>query len=544
VAGSLVRAPRAGWSGQDRREPHGMNGRRNGKPATPTHTEHGSDGLTRKQIRGSGLLLSGRGLSTALKFIAEIFVVRYLATAEYGAWTYALSAVVLLKGFATLGLNRAVARYVPIHLERGEREEFFGVSAFVFGSLLLTGAAVVTAFYAFPDWIARLAGAGPGQSLDVLFIMVFLVPVQALDDFLTGVCAAFGNSGVIFVRRYVLNPGLRLIISVSLVLMKADVRVLAYGWLLSNAAGIAYYGWSVWGEMRKRGLVDARVSGDLRLPVRRVLSYTLPVMVADWCNALMLTAAPLLLGYFADLKQVALFQVVIPLVSLNKVVSQSFAVLFEPAASRLRARGDVEGLDRLYWRAAVWVAVLSFPAFAVSFVASGPLVAILFGARYASAAPILSLLVFGTFVDAILGFNDAVLRVVGQVGWLLGVTVVAATLNVTLNLILIPRMGAIGAGLATGIAWLAYALLKQVALSVGAGVRGFHPAYARVYAVMALTTAGMVVLRVGVPDARWLVLPAAVVSALVVLLLARRTLSVGETFPELARWPRLMRLLG
>ena len=129
-----------------------------------------------------------------MKFVAELLVVRYLVTEEYGSWTYALSAVVFIRGFATLGLNRAVVRFLPVHLERGERGEFLGIVAFVLGCLLLSTGAAVSAFYFFPETVARLAGAGPEQRLDILFIVILLVPIDTLDDFLTGIFAAFSAS--------------------------------------------------------------------------------------------------------------------------------------------------------------------------------------------------------------------------------------------------------------------------------------------------------------------------------------------------------------
>ena len=505
-----------------------------------------ADPVSRKQIRGSGLLLTGRGLSSALKFLSELLLARYLTTSEYGSWTYALAAVVFLRGFAALGLHRAVARFMPMHLERGEREQFMGLLAFVFGSLLVTGTAVVLAFYAFPDVVSRLVGAGPDQRLDILFIVVLLVPVDAIDDFLTAVCAAFHDSRAIFVRRYVLNPGFRLGLALVLVLFGADVRLLAYGYLISGLVGIGYYAWSVYCEARRRGLFVSSLDVDLRLrlPVRRTLRYTVPVMGADWCVILMSTAPPLLLGHFMGVTEVALFQIALPIVALNTIVAQSFGVLFEPTASRLHQRADHEGLDRLYWRSALWVAVLTFPAFALSVAAAEPLTAFLFGDRYAAAAPILAVLAVGTFTDAALGFNAATLRVAGKVRWLLAVNACAAAVTVTLNLLFARSMGALGAGIATGASFVAYALAKQVVLHAATGVRMFAPEYARTYMAMGLTMAALLMLRAASPVGPHVLVPLIIAATLVVLHQARATLSITDTFPELGRWPTLARLLG
>jgi O-antigen/teichoic acid export membrane protein len=75
---------------------------------------------TRKQIRGSSLFLVGRFLSMGINFSGQVLMVRYLATAEYGALAYALAAVAFFQPFATLGLHDAVSRFVPIYQENRE----------------------------------------------------------------------------------------------------------------------------------------------------------------------------------------------------------------------------------------------------------------------------------------------------------------------------------------------------------------------------------------------------------------------------------------
>jgi O-antigen/teichoic acid export membrane protein len=503
-----------------------------------------SDRVTRRQLRGSGLLLGGRGLAVGLKFLAELIVVRYLSTEEYGAWTYAIAAVTFLRGMSALGLTRALSRYLPLHLERGEHQEFYGVLVFVFGALSLAGAVVVAAFYAIPSTVAGVAGVTAEQPLALLFIVIFLVPVELIDNGLTGVSAAFGDSRTLFVRRFLLHPGLRIAVAGALVLMQANVTLLAYGYLLSGVVGIAYYGWAVVSQMRSRGLLSLHLFRGLRLPVREVLAYTTPVMAADWCSVYMLTAGPLLLGYFTDMSTVALYQVVVPVAALNIVVAQSFAMLFEPAASRLFARGDAIGLNRLYWRTAVWVAVLTFPLFAVSFTASTPLIVMLFGERYAAAAPILSFLAAGQFVDSMPGFNSAALRVTGKLRWLIGVNAFGAMITIGLSIVLIPSLGALGAAIGSFVGFVLYTVFKQIAINVSTGVKAFDLAYKGPYITMALVGLALLVTRMLWHDEPWIVFPAAVVGSLAVYASARVSLSVTETFPELGRSKLLRTILG
>ena len=70
---------------------------------------------------------------------------------------------------------------------------------------------------------------------------------------------------------------------------------------------------------------------------------------------------------------VAAFRAVQPTARLNQIVLQSFALLFTPAAARLFARDDREGINTLYWQNAAWMAIFSFPIFALTFSLAGPI---------------------------------------------------------------------------------------------------------------------------------------------------------------------------
>ena len=70
------------------------------------------------QIRGSSLLLGGRLLAVAINFAAQVLMVRYLSTANYGALGYSLSVVTMLQTICMLQLQEVVVRFVPIYHER------------------------------------------------------------------------------------------------------------------------------------------------------------------------------------------------------------------------------------------------------------------------------------------------------------------------------------------------------------------------------------------------------------------------------------------
>src|SRR5690606_1851488 len=91
---------------------------------------------TRRQIRGSSLLMVGRFLSIGVNFIIQVLTVRYLSTTEYDAFAYALSMSQLAETLVTMALDRAVTRFAPLYEERQHYARLFGTFFMLVGLTL------------------------------------------------------------------------------------------------------------------------------------------------------------------------------------------------------------------------------------------------------------------------------------------------------------------------------------------------------------------------------------------------------------------------
>lgn len=513
--------------------------------ASPAHLISGSDArlkVAKRQIRGSSLLLSGRGLAIGAKLASQMLVVRYLSTADYGAWAYALTVVAFLGNFVHLGLDRAVSRFAAIYHEREEYDKFFGILFLVTGTILTLGCVFAASLYAFPEQIERLMGAG-NQPIILLFIMIFLVPLAALDQLLIQLFAIFGRARAIFFRRYLLAPALQLGVVLLLVLLEAGVSFLACGWLVAVLLGVAINVVLLLRLLRQEGILEKLNLRRLEIPAREVFSFTAPLMTSDWLTALSHSSGILLLGYFYTTEQVAMVHAVLPIAHLNLLVMQSFEFLFVPAASRMFANANFEGINDLYWRTALWIAVFSFPVFALTFFVATPLTVLFFGERYEESGTILAILALGSYFHASLGFNGSTLKVLGKVRYVVVINVLVAISNIVLALLLIPPFGALGAAIAIAATYVVHNVLKQAGLHMAAGFGLMHRGYLGPYAVVGGSMAGIIAARLLDLDSFVLLTAVAALVSLLVLMLTKKALRIDDTFPELMRIPVLRMIL-
>jgi O-antigen/teichoic acid export membrane protein len=216
---------------------------------------------------------------------------------------------------------------------------------------------------------------------------------------------------------------------------------------------------------------------------------------------------------------------------------QSFALLFTPAASRLFARKDRAGVGDLYWRTAIWMSVISFPLFAVTFSLAEVVTTTLYGHRYADSAIYMALLSLGYYFSTALGFNGLTMRIFGAGKFVVVVNLLSAVVNVVLNLLLIPPFGALGAAVGTCVTLIAFNVFKQLGLRYGTGISVFEGAHLRVYAIITVTTIALAFVGAVLHPPLLVQLALAALASAAVLGLNRRSLRLGETWPELARFP-------
>lgn len=500
-----------------------------------------SEGV-RRHLRGSSLLLVGRLASLAINLGVQVLTVRYLVRADYGTFAWALVAIAGATQLVLLGLDTTVSRFVAIYHERQDQARVSGAIALTLGgigfaSLLLVGSAL-----AGRSALPGLLGAEP-EAVSLLLVMIAMAPLQALDSILHALYGVFGRARSIMVRRYLVGPGLKLASVLAVMAMGGGIFELALAYVASLAIGVAIYGVLMVQILRRDPVRAHAPSRRLVLPAREMFGFAASLLSAEIVFFFYGSFITMILQYFHGANEVAGFQAARPFAKLNDVVLATFVHLFVPALARFHARGDREGIEHLHGRTCVWITVLSFPLFAVSFGMADTLAVWVLGGAYADVGGLLAWMSFGFFVHAALGSNSHALRVLGFVRTAVAADLLAVVASCAIALALIPALGQVGAAATLALVLGVRGGIHLVALVWRGGlspVRG----HGALYAVVGGAT---LLLGLARPLTSGSPLASAGVSALAIVVVmgfARRRLALRETFPEVARLPFLGRLLG
>jgi len=406
--------------------------------------------------RQSAVYFAGTILTTATGFFFKIFLARKLGAEPLGIYTVGMTIVGLLGLFNALGLPAAATRFVAAYCARGEFARLgtflrgslslLSVCNLLFGSLLLLiGPWVAVHFY-------HLPALSP-----YLWAFASIMFLGVLNTFLGQVMAGYHDVS----RRTLITHFLGVPANTLFAVILIGVGFHLHGYLAAQVASalliFLLLARSVW----KMTPPESRTFGPLAPVEREVVTFS--------AAAFGTAGLEFILGRYLDVGQVGIYAVAMALVGFVPIALQSVNQIFSPTISELHATGNHSTLQLLYATLTKWVLVLTIPLALTMVVFAHPLMSI-FGPSFAPGAAVLAIGAAGQLLNCAVGSVGFLLLMSGNQFQLVKIQALNAVLLIALGLILVPRMGTIGAALATTITvittnlWLLKAVRSKLKL--------------------------------------------------------------------------------
>ncbi|MEM7278565.1 MAG: polysaccharide biosynthesis C-terminal domain-containing protein [Pseudomonadota bacterium] len=188
-----------------------------------------------------------------------------------------------------------------------------------------------------------------------------------------------------------------------------------------------------------------------RYETQKWLNSMLPLAFFGVTTTLLTQTDLIILGIFNSAATVGVYKVS---VVGSMLVAFGLSIVNTVNAPKYAARftqKDNDGLETLAFDAARLATVFAVALFIVYLVFGAQILTIVFGDEYIGAYSVLIILAAAQLVNCFTGSVGLILNTTNSEGQAAKSLAVAAILNVALNLALIPRFGAIGAAIATGI---------------------------------------------------------------------------------------------
>ena len=398
-------------------------------------------GHIRKALDSAGWLVVERVATLLLNFFVGILVARYLAPEAYGELNYAIALVGLLAALPYLGLAGTVVQQLV--LERDRQAE-------IMGTVLWAKAAAGLAALLLANIVAALVVHDSGTRA-----LILLVSLSLLFDASSGIRLIFeSRTDVRHLALATSFAGIATAIArVAAVALHAPLWVFAAMVAVQSALTAAGY------VFLYRRLIDRNLHLPFSLPRAKLLfAQSWPLIVSSAAAGIYLRIDQFMLGEMLGMASVGTYAVASRLSEVWYMLPAAVATAIFPRLVELKASDPAKYEQRIKQslRYQFWLSLLI--AVPVTFIAT-PLIVTLYGEPYREAGVILAIHVWAcpaVFMGMVIEkwfVTEDLLK------YLIGRQLLAAGVNVVLNLILIPRYGGVGAAIATVIAYtLAYYL--------------------------------------------------------------------------------------
>lgn len=366
-----------------------------------------------------------------------------------------------------LGLSSALVRFVAAYGAAGDRTALRGLvtlGTLLYGGLGAVGIAALARFHGAMLDLVRAPAALRGEAGPALVAMGAVLAVQNL----AGVALA------VLSGRQRMDLSNRALLAGTGVQIAGVLVVLAAGGGLGALVGAMGAGALV---TAAAGLVAVRaVAPEVRLDPAAmraagfggVARYSAALQVVNLGFLAQFQLDKLLLAHLVTLAAVTPFELGYRLTSAAWAAPMLLVPPLIPAFADLQARGDRDGLSRLYRRASRYLYAAAFPVAAASAVAAPALVGVWLGPGHAEVARAVRWMTAFLLASALTGACTAYLRGAGRPGIEAEYHGLGFALHLGLSLWLVPRLGLEGALIAmlcSGVAGALWLLARFHAVS-------------------------------------------------------------------------------
>lgn len=381
-------------------------------------------------------LFGDRILRLGVGMLVGVWTARYLGPAQYSVLSYALAFVALFMPLVTLGMDSIVVRDLVKDPDR--RGEIFGT---VFVLRLVFALGVLTIIFSillltWPD-DALMRSAVMIVACGLLFQSFEVIDLWFQSQVKSKYTVIAKNTAFVSVTP----------VRVLLLLFQAPVLAFVIATVVEAALG----GLAMAVVYRRTGqrFTAWRFS---RSTADALLRECWPFLISSLAIMVYMRIDQVMLGGLSGAGQVGIYSAALRLSEVWYFIPMGIVSSAFPAIVLSKKESEAVYLKRLQKLMTAMVAIAYAIAVPMTLV-STPLVKLLFGDAYAASGPVLAVHIWSG-VSVFAGITRESWMVTEGLGrFLLAMTIVGAIVNITLNYALIPSWGALGAAIATLVAY-------------------------------------------------------------------------------------------
>jgi O-antigen/teichoic acid export membrane protein len=406
----------------------------------------------KRALKGFMLVFVINVIAAFLGYFIRIVLARNLTVAEYGLFFSVSTLISFLGVFVGLGTGEALVRYIPEFLVKKKHDKIKNATII---ALLVTFATLIilgVLLFAFSDFLAkhyfRNALAAP-----VLLLFIVLMFFLNFKNILRCFYQAFQNMKL-YSLMYLAENLLLLVLLLCFFAFKKNIFSAAYAHIAAYLIVLFVFSFFV---PRVFNFFKHRVSLEKSL-LKKLFKFGIPVLASSIGGIIIIYTDTLVLTFFRSLEEVGIYNVVVPTAMILQFFATSVATVIFPMVAELWAKKRKDylalGLKMLYQYS--FVVIIPVALLFLSF--SEIVLRLMFGEQYVVGAATMQILLIAIIFLGLHSITSTILSAIGKPIISTKILFQGALINLVLNLLLIPKLGMLGAALTSLIAYVYIAI--------------------------------------------------------------------------------------
>lgn len=406
-----------------------------------------NQGLVDKAFRN--VLFNGIRLviTVCATLCTSAIIARTLGPDKMGLYSYAMWLVSALGILANLGLPATLAKYISEYLGRGDAV----MAARLGRQLLLTQLAAAVC-------LSVLTGCFMFLKTPHRFVIGFaavLLFFQAIQGGLSAALAGVQRFDTIaFITLYVA------IVQVALVVFAASLHSGVIGMLWATLGGLALGTWlhyrAVYRSLLRLAGSSSQSSTDTPGISGRIRRFSLTLSYILFVDMIVYQKSEVLfLKWRSTLPEIAFYSLAYSIAGRISEVANTFGSTLLPLYSETFGRSGLRELSGVYLNALKFVQLIMAPLCAVGIVTARPVVQLIYGQEYQPLVPVSQILLATVALTSLGVASSPMIYGSEKQSFMAKFGSAVAVLNISLDFMLIPSHGAMGAAVANCVAQLA-----------------------------------------------------------------------------------------
>ena len=389
--------------------------------------------------RQVGYVIGANIAMLLLSFVRFPILTKGLGVTLYGTWSLINVTISLVVPFALLGLSSAVPRFLAAETDRDRiREDFLSTSSVVF----VSGAAFSILLFVISDYLAALIFKDVNLSFYVKLasILVFFTSMTRLT--------------LVFFqmqRRIGLYATLQLGHTASQVVLIILFLLLGYklvGVITAVAvSGMLFCFIQLFVVLRQVGLHSPRF-----LNIKSYLKWGVPLTPSSMILWIIRGSDRYMVSYFIGVTAAGVYSAAYRLGDYASFVLTALSIVLYPTIVKSYEKGNIGETTKYLKYSLKYFMMIAIPsAFGLSILAE-PLLSILTRPEFLAGVSVVPFVAFGAVLFGFYRICLYIIYIANKTYLTVRLLGASAALNIILNIILIPRMGIVGAAIASLIA--------------------------------------------------------------------------------------------